>query len=172
MAMTASLAMMAAGAALSAVQAQQAAKARTRANNSAFDAQSRQVQLAHQIQERQRKRVLSRETAARRARFGAGGTGSSGGSSAAVIKGLKTESARRGLENAKSHRAGLQSSLVNVQNSNRAALLKASHQGQNAIFGAVSRGLGAVAPAASGMFNAVGNAEGLTQNPSFGDGPI
>lgn len=136
-----SLASMGAAAALQTAQAQQAAKARTRANNSAFDAQGRQVQLARKIQERQRKYAVSRETASRRARFGASGAGSASGSGAAVVRGLKTESARRGRENALAQKAGLQSSLVNVQNSNRAALLDAAHKGQSAIFGAVAKGL-------------------------------
>lgn len=150
---TASLALMGAGAALQTFQAQQAAKARTRANNSAFDAQARQVQLTQKIQERQRKYALSRETASRRARFGASGAGSASGSGAAVVRGLKTESARQGRENALVQRSGLQSSLVNVQNNNRAALLDAAHKGQSAIFGAVAKGL--TAPVFDGGQNAL-----------------
>ena len=139
MAVTTSLAIAAASAAIQVAQAQQAAKARNKANNAAYAAQARQVQLAQKIQERQRKQVLSQETATRRAKFGATGTGSSGGSGAAVVRG--TESARRGQENALTRRAGLQSSLVNVQNSNRLALLEADHKSQGAIFGAVAKGL-------------------------------
>ena len=123
MAVTTSLAIAAASAAIQVAQAQQAAKARNKANNAAYAAQARQVQLAQKIQERQRKQVLSQETATRRAKFGG------------------TESARRGQENALTRRAGLQSSLVNVQNSNRLALLEADHKSQGAIFGAVAKGL-------------------------------
>ncbi len=141
MALTASLAIAAASAAIQVAQAQQAARARNKANNAAYAAQAKQVALAQKIQERRRKQALKQETATRRAAFGAHGTGSATGSSAAVLRGLKTESARQGEEAALNRQAGLSASLVNTQNSNRLALLEADQKSQSAAFGAIAKGL-------------------------------
>lgn len=135
----------AAGAALSASQANRSASEQVRANNQAAAMRNRQVQLQHQIEERRRKQQLKETKATKRARFGGAGVGSSAGSSAAVITGLQRKSGKAGAEAASDKRLGLQANLLNVQNANRKALQEAAFRRENAALKAASGIAGGIA---------------------------
>lgn len=140
-----------AGAALSASQANRAASQQVRTNNQQLAMRGQQVQLQHQTEERRRKQQLKESKATGRAKFGGAGIGSASGSAAAVLTGFQRKSAKAGAEAAADKRLGLQTNLLNVQNSNRRAL-------QNAAFARE----GAALKAASGL------ARGIASNLSPG----
>ena len=121
----------AAGAGLQAAQASRHARQTVAANNAELAHRNQQVALAHRIEERRRKRKLKENQARQRARAGAGGTGI-GGSQAALLAGLNRQSALFGREGAQQRILGLQGSLLDVQNRNRAALLRAAAARENA----------------------------------------
>ncbi len=75
-------------------QARSQAKAQAAAQARAANAQRQQILETRKIEERQEKKRLRRELAAKRARFGAGGVGT-GGSAAAVLSGLTAASNQR-----------------------------------------------------------------------------
>ncbi|MCY4397459.1 MAG: hypothetical protein OXC10_20230 [Rhodospirillaceae bacterium] len=122
-----------AGAAISASQADRAAQMRIEAQNREYEMRGRQMKLQHEIEERRRKQELKEALATRRARYGGAGI-AGGGSSAAVLAGLKRKSAKAGAEAAKEKRLGLQSSLLSVENSNRRALQNAAFANESAAF--------------------------------------
>ena len=121
-----------AGAAVSASQADRAAQMQIEAQNREYAMRAQQMKLRHEIEERRRKQDLKEALAARRARFGAGGVGAAGGSSAALLAGLRRKSAKAGAEAAKEKRLGLQSNLLSVENRNRRALQNAAFAGERA----------------------------------------
>jgi len=122
------------GAALSASQANRAAKQQIEARNREYEMQGRRMKLQHEIEERRRKQELKEALAARRARAGGAGVTAAGGSSAALLAGLRRKSAKAGAETAKQKRLGLQSNLLSVENSNRRALQNAAFAGETAAF--------------------------------------
>ncbi len=81
---------------LSAVQKSQAARSQNRQLSAQQAIQEQQIAATRQIEDRRRKEQLRRDKATQRARFGALGLSASGGSAAAVLRGLSTRSA---LEN-------------------------------------------------------------------------
>ncbi len=98
---------------------QAAATARQRA-----DIQQRQYQL--QIEERRKRDRLKRQEAARRARFGAQGVASAGGSAAALLQGLRNETEREIAEmhNLQNMRLG----ELNRENQSRAKINLLEHR--------------------------------------------
>ena len=122
-------------AAFDAGQASRRGRQTIKANNAELALANQQMALAHRIAERQRKRRLLQQTATARAKSGARGT-SIGGSIPATIAGLVRTSAREGGESARQRVLGLQASLLNVRNRNRAALLKAAEARERAIHSA------------------------------------
>ena len=123
-----------AGAALSASQANRAAQTQIDAQNREHDMRARQAKLQHEIEERRRKQALKEALATRRAGYGGAGISAGGGSSAALLAGLRRKSARAGAEAAKEKRLGLQSNLLSVRNSNRRALQNAAFANESAAF--------------------------------------
>ncbi len=123
-----------AGAAISASQADRAAQLQIEAQNREYEMRGRQMKLQHEIEERRRKQELKEALATRRARYGGAGIAAAGGSSAALLAGLKRKSAKAGAEAAKEKRLGLQSNLLSVRNSNRRALQNAAFAGESAAF--------------------------------------
>ena len=125
-----------AGAAISASQADRAAKMQIEAQNREYEMRGRQMKLQHEIEERRRKQELKEAAATRRARYGGAGIAAAGGSSAALLAGLRRKSAKAGAEAADEKRLGLQSNLLSVENSNRRALQNAAFAGEKAGFNA------------------------------------
>jgi hypothetical protein len=140
MAEFATLAVMTAGSALGAVQAQRRAEAENAAQGEAVRRQMEQQRLAAEIEERRRREQLARERAERLARFGGQGLAGTGGSADAVLEGLAAESARRGAEAGRARSLGLSHSLLDLADRNRLNLLRAAEARERAILGVAEAG--------------------------------
>ena len=123
-----------AGSAVSASQANRSAQMQVEAQNREYEMRVRQAKRRHEIEERRRKQALKETLAARRARYGGAGISAGGGSSAALLAGLRRKSAKAGAEAADETRLGLQSNLLSVRNSNRRALQNAAFANETAAF--------------------------------------
>mgnify|MGYP000412557603 CR=1 FL=1 len=73
-------------------RASQQAKAQSNAARNAYQTRANEINAQQKAEERRRQETLDRESATQRARFGALGISSAGGSSAAVLNGLQTNS--------------------------------------------------------------------------------
>lgn len=134
----------AAGGALSASQANARARNQMQANQAAYRAQRQQIELQHRKAERERREALRHATAERRARLGSQAGGTSSGSGAAVIGGLTAKSARAGEDEGNLREQSLRGSLIDLQNRNKTALLRASQARQSALFD-TAKSLGQIA---------------------------
>jgi len=83
---------------LGVLQKSQATRAQNRQLSAQQAIQEQRIAATRQVEERRRKEQLRRNKAAQRARFGGLGLSSSGGSAAAVLRGLSTRSSLEGQD--------------------------------------------------------------------------
>lgn len=119
---------------LNMIAQQQQARAAKRAAQEQANRDLQRIHLAQQIEERNKRESLKRAEAAHRAHFGGRGIGASGGSAAAVQRGLQQQTARD-LEDA-AHLRQFQINDINSRSrsNQKANLLNASNAARHTLF--------------------------------------
>ena len=126
---------------LSSLQKSQAVRSQNKqlAAQQAF--QEQQIATTREIEERRRKEQLRQNQAAQRARFGALGLSASGGSAAAVLRGLSTKSALRGQDQGRLSDIRLQGLRQDFTSRRRRNLLEVRNDFVNNSIGILSQNL-------------------------------